>query len=142
MILLQKSESCPPFISTINNVDKCPRNKTEWLKAAERKQCNQINPICTDIQYHCLPDRFHGLFIEVCAAPKIIVGKKTLLKKILLNNTTINNFISLFLDSRLHLTKGLHFIQIHVCMYVCITSDDTRAIPKKIYQYKIRLIDW
>lgn len=81
MILLQKSESCPPFISTINNVDKCPGNKTEWLKAAERKQCNQINPICTDIQYHCLPDRFHGLFIEVCAAPKIIVGKKTLLKK-------------------------------------------------------------
>lgn len=69
-----KSESCSPLISTINNVDKCPENRTEWLKAAERKQCNQINPICTDIQYHCLPDRFHGLFIEVCAAPKIIVG--------------------------------------------------------------------
>lgn len=118
MILLQKSESCSPLISTINNVDKCPENRTEWLKAAERKQCNQINPICTDIQYHCLPDRFHGLFIEVCAAPKIIVGKKTLFKKYFQINTTMNNFISLFLDSRLPLTKGLHFIQIHVCMYV------------------------
>lgn len=69
-----KSESCRPFISTINNVDKCPENKTEWLKANERKQCNQINPKCTEIQYHCLPDRFHGNFIEVCAAPKVIVG--------------------------------------------------------------------
>lgn len=78
MILLQKSESCRPFISTINKVDKCPENKTEWLKANERKQCNQINPKCTEIQYHCLPDRFHRNFIEVCAAPKVIVGKKTL----------------------------------------------------------------
>lgn len=69
-----KSESCPPFISTINTVDKCPENNTEWLKAKERKQCNRVNPKCTDIQYHCLPDRFHGHFIEVCAAPKIIVG--------------------------------------------------------------------
>lgn len=78
MILLQKSESCSPFISTKNNVDKCPENKTEWLKAKERKQCNQINPKCNETQYHCLPDRFHGHFIEVCAAPKVIVGKKTL----------------------------------------------------------------
>lgn len=69
-----KSESCPPFISTINNVDKCPENKTEWLKATERKQCNRINPKCTEIHYHCLPDRFLGQFIEVCAAPKLIVG--------------------------------------------------------------------
>lgn len=75
MILLQKSESCPPFISPINNVDKCPENKTEWLKATERKQCNRINPKCTEIHYHCLPDRFLGQFIEVCAAPKLIVGK-------------------------------------------------------------------
>lgn len=76
MILLQKSENCPPFISTINNVDKCPENEAEWLKAKERKQCSQNTINCTEIQYHCLPDRFHEHFFEVCAEPKFIVGKK------------------------------------------------------------------
>lgn len=71
-----KSETCPPLISTINIVDKCPVNETEWLKAKGKKQCSlQITNNCTDVQYHCLADRFHERFVEVCAEPKFIVGQ-------------------------------------------------------------------
>lgn len=51
--------------------------------AKDIKQCYWISQKCTKperFEYHCLPDRYHKQFIEVCAPTKWIVGKKPLQK--------------------------------------------------------------
>lgn len=68
---------CPQSIPTLNEADACPKTITEWIKAKERKQCYLISQNCTtkkEFEYHCLPNTVTGLFVELCAPPKVIVG--------------------------------------------------------------------
>lgn len=74
----QVSKSCPQSIPTVTVVHACPKDKTEWIKAKEKKQCNLIIHNCTEkdkFQYHCLPNKVLDKLVEVCAPTKIIVGK-------------------------------------------------------------------
>lgn len=78
IIQIQKGKGCPQSIPTINEVYACPKTILEWTKAKERKQCNLIRQNCTtkeDFEYHCLPNAVLGMFVELCAPSKIIVGK-------------------------------------------------------------------
>lgn len=72
------SKSCPQSIPTVTVVHACPKDKTEWIKAKEKKQCNLIIHNCTEkdkFQYHCLPNKVLDKLVEVCAPTKIIVGQ-------------------------------------------------------------------
>lgn len=72
------SKSCPQSIPTETVVQACPKYKTEWIKAKEKKQCNLIIHNCTEkdkFQYHCLPNKVLDMLVEVCAPTKVIVGQ-------------------------------------------------------------------
>lgn len=72
------SKSCPQSIPTETVVEACPIDKTEWIMAKEKKQCRLIIHNCTDtdkFQYHCLPNKFLDMLVEVCAPTKVIVGQ-------------------------------------------------------------------
>lgn len=72
------SKSCPQSIPTETVVQACPTEKTEWINAKEKKQCNLIIHNCTEkdkFQYHCLPNKVLDMLVEVCAPTKVIVGK-------------------------------------------------------------------
>lgn len=72
------SKSCPQSIPTETVVQACPKDKTEWIKAKEKKQCNLIIHNCTEkdkFQYHCLPNKVLDMLVEVCAPTKVIVGQ-------------------------------------------------------------------
>lgn len=74
----QGGEGCPQSIPTETVVEACPADSTEWIKAKEKKQCHLIIQNCTDkdrFQYHCLPNKFLDMLVEVCAPNKVIVGK-------------------------------------------------------------------
>lgn len=74
----QVSKMCPQSIPTETEVQTCPNDTTEWIKAKEKKQCNLIIHNCTEkdkFQYHCLPNKVLDKLVEVCAPTKIIVGK-------------------------------------------------------------------
>ncbi|XP_078339125.1 uncharacterized protein LOC144627101 isoform X2 [Crassostrea virginica] len=64
--------SCLQSAPTIAFVDHCPRNKAEWDRAAERKNCHSMatRQNCTDaakFQYHCLMNSHRNETLEVCA---------------------------------------------------------------------------
>lgn len=70
-------EGCLESIPTITVVNRCPKDITEWIKSKSRKQCHLANQNCTTLErfeYHCLPDKYHESFMEVCAPRKNIVG--------------------------------------------------------------------
>lgn len=74
----QVGKSCPQSIPTETVVQACPTEKTEWIKAKEKKQCHLIIHNCTEkdkFQYHCLPNKVLDMLVEVCAPTKVIVGK-------------------------------------------------------------------
>lgn len=71
-------EPCPFSIPTVSVVKKCPKEKTEWETAREKKQCHWITQNCTvaeKFQYHCLPTDTSGIFVEVCIPTIQIVGQ-------------------------------------------------------------------
>lgn len=70
-------EGCLESIPTITYVNRCPDDISEWIKSKSRKQCHLVTQNCTTLEgfeYHCLPDKFHERFMEVCAPRKNIVG--------------------------------------------------------------------
>lgn len=72
------SKNCQQSIPTETVVQACPKDKTEWIKAKEKKQCDSIIHNCTEkdkFQYHCLPNKVLDMLVEVCAPTKIIVGQ-------------------------------------------------------------------
>lgn len=74
----QEGDGCPQSIPTENVVEACPADSTEWIKAKEKKLCHLVIQNCTDkdrFQYHCLPNKFLDILVEVCAPNKVIVGK-------------------------------------------------------------------
>lgn len=77
-VTLKESESCPQSISTETIVEKCPVDSSEWIRAKERKQCHMVIQHCTateNFQYHCLPNKFLDVLVEVCTSTKVIVGQ-------------------------------------------------------------------
>lgn len=90
-------EACFQSIPTISIVDHCPKDFSEWMIAKDIKQCYWISQKCTKperFEYHCLPDRYHKQFIEVCAPTKWIVGMNCPfydMEKTSSNQTTITN---------------------------------------------------
>lgn len=71
-------DGCPQSIPTENVVEACPADSTEWIKAKEKKLCHWMIQNCTDkdrFQYHCLPNKFLDILVEVCAPNKVIVGQ-------------------------------------------------------------------
>lgn len=79
---IQSCEGCLESIPTITVVNRCPKDITEWIKSKSRKQCHLANQNCTTLErfeYHCLPDKYHESFMEVCAPRKNIVGESTCL---------------------------------------------------------------
>lgn len=74
----QGGEGCPQSIPTETVVEACPADSTDWIKAKEKKQCHLVIQNCTEeerFQYHCLPNKFLDMLVEVCAPNKVIVGK-------------------------------------------------------------------
>nr|XP_022342591.1 proteoglycan 4-like isoform X2 [Crassostrea virginica] len=68
------SYSCPKSTPTISYVKSCPKNKSEWDSAANRKQCNSIaddlkcaTPT-SNFKYHCLLNRWRNATLEVCTS--------------------------------------------------------------------------
>lgn len=79
---IKSCEGCLESIPTITDVKKCPEDISEWIKSKRRKQCHLVTQNCTTLEgfeYHCLPDKFHERFMEVCAPRKNIVGESTCL---------------------------------------------------------------
>lgn len=73
-----EGDGCPQSIPTENVVEACPADSTEWIKAKEKKLCHLMIQNCTDkdrFQYHCLPNKFLDILVEVCAPNKVIVGQ-------------------------------------------------------------------
>lgn len=74
----QRGEGCFQSIPTISIVEACPTDFPEWTKAKERKQCHMVVQNCTKkskFEYHCLSTKSLGVFFELCAPTKVIVGK-------------------------------------------------------------------
>lgn len=71
---LAHAKICLKSAETVRPVQKCPANETEWNKAAQRKNCSEIqkNDNCTNVEYHCLVNELRNNFIEVCTESRII----------------------------------------------------------------------
>lgn len=69
--------SCEASRGTVKYVDRCPRNKSEWLESARNKNCSRINQNCssTEFVYHCLINQWENATVEVCALRVNIIGK-------------------------------------------------------------------
>lgn len=77
-ILIVNGDGCPQSIPTKTIVASCPRDTTELIKARERKQCYLISQNCTtadSFEYHCLPNKYINMFVELCASKTFIVGQ-------------------------------------------------------------------
>ena len=68
------SFSCLKSTPTISYVKSCPKNKSEWDSAANRKQCSSIaddlkcaTPT-SNFKYHCLLNRWRNATLEVCTS--------------------------------------------------------------------------
>lgn len=72
-----RGEGCFQSIPTISFVEACPTDFPEWTKGKERKQCHMVAQNCTvksKFEYHCLFTKPLGVFFELCAPTKVIVG--------------------------------------------------------------------
>lgn len=63
---------CQLSTPTIHYVKSCPRNETEWQKAAKQKNCESLAPHqnCTEpknFRFHCLLNQWRNATLEVCA---------------------------------------------------------------------------
>lgn len=77
LFFLQPMMSCEASRGTVKYVDRCPRNKSEWLESARNKNCSRINQNCslTEFVYHCLINQWENATVEVCALRVNIIGK-------------------------------------------------------------------
>ncbi|XP_061195703.1 uncharacterized protein LOC133203924 [Saccostrea echinata] len=75
-ISLKPHECCEASRSSAEVVEFCPENERDWNEAALRKNCPSISQACrtSSLAYHCVPNHFLNVTIEVCAVPKFIVN--------------------------------------------------------------------
>ncbi|XP_062605190.1 uncharacterized protein LOC134266984 [Saccostrea cucullata] len=72
------SSSCPESLTTVDQVDGCPRNKEEWEYNAMKKNCSSVSQNCvnsSEFLYHCVINEFVNMTIEVCAPKVTILGR-------------------------------------------------------------------
>ncbi|XP_062573309.1 uncharacterized protein LOC134235198 [Saccostrea cucullata] len=74
--VLETTECCEASISSADVVEYCPENERDWNQAALRKNCSSLSQDCStsSLVYHCVPNHFLNVTIEVCAVPKFIVN--------------------------------------------------------------------
>ncbi|XP_062619377.1 uncharacterized protein LOC134280946 [Saccostrea cucullata] len=73
-VLLEEVFARQKVEKTITFVPACPRNATEWFIAAENKNCSKLSEDFTEeLVYHCVPNHFNNITLEVCAPVKYIV---------------------------------------------------------------------
>ena len=78
--ILKKTDtrSCPASLSTVVDVERCPRNELEWKARAKLYNCRSINQSCVDpeyFEYHCVLNTNGTRLLELCALPANIYGK-------------------------------------------------------------------
>ncbi|XP_062615250.1 uncharacterized protein LOC134276984 [Saccostrea cucullata] len=73
---LKTCECCEVTRSSADVVEYCPENESDWNQAALRKNCSSLSQDCSSsaLVYHCVPNHFLNVTIEVCAVPKFIVN--------------------------------------------------------------------
>nr|XP_022291646.1 uncharacterized protein LOC111102979 [Crassostrea virginica]XP_022291647.1 uncharacterized protein LOC111102979 [Crassostrea virginica]XP_022291648.1 uncharacterized protein LOC111102979 [Crassostrea virginica] len=72
--ILKKTDtrSCPASLSTVVDVERCPRNELEWKTRAKLYNCRSINQSCVDpeyFEYHCVLNTNGTRLLELCAPP-------------------------------------------------------------------------
>lgn len=68
---------CEASRATLEYVDRCPKDETEWQKAASKKDCSAVRQNCTssdNFVYHCLINAWENATVEVCATRVLIIG--------------------------------------------------------------------
>ena len=69
--------TCESSRSTLEYVDQCPKTKSEWDKAAAKKDCMSIRQNCSssgEFVFHCLINPWENATVEVCALRVNIIG--------------------------------------------------------------------
>lgn len=68
---------CEASRATLEYVNRCPKDETEWKKAASEKDCSAVRQNCTssdNFVYHCLINAWENATVEVCATRVHIIG--------------------------------------------------------------------
>ncbi|XP_078316799.1 uncharacterized protein LOC144620340 [Crassostrea virginica] len=71
--------TCESSRTTLEYVDQCPETKSEWDKAAAKKDCMSIRQNCSSSDqfvFHCLINPWENATVEVCALRVNIIGGK------------------------------------------------------------------
>ncbi|XP_056013931.1 uncharacterized protein LOC125649582 [Ostrea edulis] len=79
--LVDSEDSCEASRGTVTKVYKCPGNETEWIEAAQRKNCTALAGACSEparFVYHCALNPYVNETLEVCAYGRnIFLGRCT-----------------------------------------------------------------
>ena len=76
---MTQQSPCLESVKSKKAVERCPRSKYEWDKAAQKKNCEiiAIRQNCTkpeNFKYHCVINSYRNETVEVCAAAKLTPG--------------------------------------------------------------------
>lgn len=78
-LITNQERYCQEAVNSVENVEFCPTTKTEWDRAATKKNCSRIAPYqnCVSVEkfkYHCVINGQRNKLVEVCAPARIIFG--------------------------------------------------------------------
>lgn len=78
-LITNQDRYCQEAVKSVENVEFCPTSKTEWDRAATKKNCSRIAPqqncvSAEKFKYHCVINGYRNKLVEVCAPARIIFG--------------------------------------------------------------------
>lgn len=78
-LITNQDRYCQEAVNSVENVEFCPTSKTEWDRAATKKNCSRIAPqqncvSAEKFKYHCVINGYRNKLVEVCAPARIIFG--------------------------------------------------------------------
>lgn len=78
-MITSQNRFCQEAVSSIQRVAACPTTKTEWKRAALKKNCSELalRQNCVPVnkfKYHCVINGLRNKLVEVCAPERIIFG--------------------------------------------------------------------
>lgn len=78
-MIANQDRYCQEAVNSVKNVEFCPKSKTEWDRAATKKNCGRIAPqqncvSAEKFKYHCVINGYRNKLVEVCAPTRIIFG--------------------------------------------------------------------
>ncbi|XP_052710322.1 uncharacterized protein LOC128184774 [Crassostrea angulata] len=78
-LITSQNRFCQEAVSSIQRVAACPTTKTEWKRAALKKNCSELalRQNCVPVnkfKYHCVINGLRNKLVEVCAPERIIFG--------------------------------------------------------------------